>query len=81
MTTRNVPEPVLERLRSGHRFVLTSHLSPDGDAVGSEIGLARLLQKRRKGAVIWNRDPTPRESPQFEQKLACVVTKFLDPTS
>ncbi len=60
MTTRNVPEPVLERLRSGHRFVLTSHLSPDGDAVGSELGLARVLQKFGKGAVIWNRDPAPR---------------------
>jgi phosphoesterase RecJ-like protein len=46
--------------RSGARFVLTSHANPDGDAIGSEIGLARILRSLGKGAVIWNRDPTPR---------------------
>ena len=43
----------------GNRFLLTSHLSPDGDAIGSELGLARVLRKLGKGAVVWNRDATP----------------------
>ncbi len=60
MATDTLPESLLQRLRSGHRFLLTSHLNPDGDAVGSEIGLARMLSKLGKGTMIWNRDPAPR---------------------
>lgn len=53
------PEEVLRRIRQGNRFLLTSHSNPDGDAVGSELGLARILRGMGKGAVIWNHDPTP----------------------
>lgn len=59
MVATRAPEEVLRRIRQGNRFLLTSHVSPDGDAIGSEIGLARLLRSLGKGAVIWNRDPTP----------------------
>lgn len=54
-----VPREVLETLRQGSRFLLTSHLNPDGDAIGSELGMAKLLRGLGKGAVIWNRDATP----------------------
>jgi phosphoesterase RecJ-like protein len=53
------PEDLLKRIRQGNRFLLTSHSNPDGDAIGSELGLARLLRGLGKGAVVWNRDPTP----------------------
>jgi bifunctional oligoribonuclease and PAP phosphatase NrnA len=53
------PEDLLRRIRQGNRFLLTSHVNPDGDAIGSELGLARLLRGLGKGAVVWNRDPTP----------------------
>lgn len=59
MPTPKVPETLVEHLRSGRSFVLTSHLNPDGDAIGSEIGLARLLDGLGVEAVIWNRDPIP----------------------
>jgi phosphoesterase RecJ-like protein len=59
MPTPRVPEPLLERLRQGRRFLLTSHRNPDGDAIGSEIGLKRLLHRLGKETTIWNRDPTP----------------------
>lgn len=58
-TNKTAPESLLAIIRQGNRFLLTSHLSPDGDAVGSELGLARVLRKLGKGAVVWNRDPTP----------------------
>ena len=58
-TNKTAPESLLALIRQGNRFLLTSHLSPDGDAVGSELGLARVLRKLGKGAVVWNRDPTP----------------------
>jgi phosphoesterase RecJ-like protein len=53
------PEDLLRKIRQGNRFLLTSHVNPDGDAIGSELGLARLLRSQGKGAVVWNRDPTP----------------------
>jgi len=53
------PEDLLRKIRQGNRFLLTSHVNPDGDAIGSELGLARVLRRLGKGAVVWNRDETP----------------------
>lgn len=39
------------------RFVLTSHVRPDADAVGSEIGLAELLEAQGKTVRIINPSP------------------------
>ena len=50
---------VLKEIEQRNRFLLTSHARPDGDAIGSELGLARLLRGLGKGAVVWNHDPTP----------------------
>jgi phosphoesterase RecJ-like protein len=58
-TTPKVPDDLLRTIRQGNRFLLASHVNPDGDAVGSELGLARLLRGLGKGAVVWNRDATP----------------------
>lgn len=60
MTTPSVPEPLVAKIRKGNRFLLTSHVSPDGDAIGSEIALGRMLRRMGKSATIWNRDPAPR---------------------
>jgi len=59
MTSPKVPEALLAKIRSGNRFLLTSHVNPDGDAIGSELGLARVLRRLGKGSTIWNQDPTP----------------------
>jgi len=59
MTATKAPEDLLRQIRQGNRFLLTSHVNPDGDAIGSELGLARLLRGMGKGAVVWNRDETP----------------------
>ncbi len=53
------PNQLLTAIRRGHRFLITSHRNPDGDAVGSELGLARILRKLGKSALVWNYDPTP----------------------
>lgn len=58
MTTR-VPEALRATVREGNRFLLSSHINPDGDAVGSSLGLARVLRKMAKGAVVWFRDEPP----------------------
>jgi phosphoesterase RecJ-like protein len=54
-----VPERLAARIRQGHRFLLSSHANPDGDAIGSELGLARLLRALGKSAAIWNLHPAP----------------------
>ena len=59
MTTTKAPEALLKRIRDDNRFVLTSHANPDGDAIGSAVGLARILRSLGKGAVIWNLDEAP----------------------
>jgi bifunctional oligoribonuclease and PAP phosphatase NrnA len=56
---RPIPEILLERLRGAGRVVITSHVNPDGDAVGSSIGLARVLRMMGKTATVWLHDPLP----------------------
>lgn len=48
---------VAERIRSGSRFLITSHRNPDGDAIGSAIALQGILRKLGKTAEIYVRDP------------------------
>jgi len=59
MPATKAPEDLLRKIRQGNRFLLTSHVNPDGDAIGSELGLARLLRRLGKGAVVWNLDQMP----------------------
>jgi phosphoesterase RecJ-like protein len=53
------PEDLLTRLRQAGRILVTSHANPDGDAIGSQLGLARLLRRMGKGVTVWDRDPVP----------------------
>jgi bifunctional oligoribonuclease and PAP phosphatase NrnA len=53
------PRMAIQRLQSASRLLLTSHASPDGDALGSELGLAELARALGKSATIVNHDPHP----------------------
>src|SRR4029078_9738965 len=48
-----------ELVRSHDRFLLTSHIRPDCDALGSELGMAGVLEALGKSAVIVNAQETP----------------------
>ncbi len=52
-------QPLLEIISAHERFVITSHVRPDADAIGSEIGLATFLQNRGKQVRIVNPSQTP----------------------
>ena len=52
-------EPLRPILTANQRFVISSHVRPDADAIGSEIGLARVLQALGKTVQIINTSPTP----------------------
>jgi phosphoesterase RecJ-like protein len=49
----------LELARPGRRFVLTTHVQPDADGIGSELALAALLRARGAVPRIVNADPLP----------------------
>ena len=42
------------------RFLLTTHVNPDGDAIGSEVAFARMLRALGKSVRVLNDSPTPR---------------------
>jgi len=50
---------LLEILRRCHRVVLTSHVRPDCDALGSELGMAGILRAIGKDVRIVNAQATP----------------------
>ncbi len=41
------------------RFVLTTHVNPDADGLGSELALNRFLNKIKKSSIILNHSETP----------------------
>jgi phosphoesterase RecJ-like protein len=49
----------VELVAEHEHFLLTSHLKPDCDALGSEVGLAAVLDELGKQVSIINSDPTP----------------------
>jgi phosphoesterase RecJ-like protein len=50
---------VVELIESKNRFAITSHIRPDGDSLGSSLGLCWLLQALQKDAEVIMRDPVP----------------------
>ncbi|MCY3969116.1 MAG: bifunctional oligoribonuclease/PAP phosphatase NrnA [Acidobacteria bacterium] len=58
-TSPAVPDEFLDALLGGRSFLLSSHAHPDGDAIGSEVALARILRATGRSATIWNVDPAP----------------------
>ncbi len=46
-------------IHKANTCVLTSHVNPDGDGLGSELALARFLRKLGKRAAILNHSETP----------------------
>jgi len=56
-------QAALELLRSAESVLLTGHARPDGDCVGAQAALARVLMALGKHVVILNPDPP---EPQFD---------------
>ena len=58
---------IIEKIRDSKTICVVGHLRPDGDCIGSELGLALALRALGKKVVCWNQDPIP---PKY---------RFLDP--
>ncbi len=50
---------IADAIRRHESFLVTSHEGPDGDAVGSALGLASFLRKIGKDVCVHLRDPVP----------------------
>jgi phosphoesterase RecJ-like protein len=61
-------QAVMAMVVEAERVLLTTHVRPDGDALGSELAMAELLLEKGKEVEIFNPSPTP---PRYQ---------FLDPT-
>src|SRR3989338_1150965 len=46
-------------IKKNSKFLISSHINPEGDSIGSQIAMAILLKKLGKEAVILNESPTP----------------------
>lgn len=50
---------ILEKINESQTIAIGGHIRPDGDCVGSELGLALALRKLGKDVYCWNEDPVP----------------------
>src|SRR4030095_7821643 len=50
---------IVDLINKNQEFILTSHVNPDGDSIGSEIALYIYLKNLGKSARIINYSPTP----------------------
>jgi bifunctional oligoribonuclease and PAP phosphatase NrnA len=51
--------PLADLIETHDRFLVTTHVRPDGDALGSEVGMAGLLRQKGKDVRVVNSSPTP----------------------
>jgi bifunctional oligoribonuclease and PAP phosphatase NrnA len=52
-------QKIKEILANGREFMVTSHIDPDGDAIGSAFALSFALQKLGKETVVYLKDKVP----------------------
>lgn len=52
-------KPVVEAITRGRRFLVTSHIDPEGDSLGSQLALARILEELGKEVRVVDHDAPP----------------------
>ncbi len=75
---------ILDAIRKSKTICVFGHIRPDGDCVGSQLGLALALQNEGKKVFCWNEDPIPQkykflnqdglfQQPKRGMKFDCVI--------
>lgn len=70
------PDAIVPLFLSNQKFILTTHVNPDGDGLGSEIALAEYLITQGKDVRIINFSPTPDYYAFLDPKG--MITRFQD---
>ena len=52
-------EEIIATLREAQTVCIVGHVRPDGDCIGSQLGLAHALANAGKTVTVWNEDPVP----------------------
>ena len=52
-----IPEDVIETIRSAEQVILSTHVHPDGDALGSTLGFADILEGMGKTVLVFMEEP------------------------
>ncbi|MBI5020883.1 MAG: bifunctional oligoribonuclease/PAP phosphatase NrnA [Ignavibacteriales bacterium] len=55
----NAIDNIIDLIKNNQNFIITTHVNPDGDAIGSELALTRAIRQLGKNAVIINHNSTP----------------------
>ena len=71
---------VVELIEAKRRFAITSHIRPDGDSLGSSLGLYWLLRALDKDVEVIMRDPAPHAYQQLPGAGDVRVTPVVDPS-
>ena len=50
---------LIHRLNSSRNVLITTHASPDGDAIGSLLAMNLALQGKQKQITLYNESPIP----------------------
>ena len=75
---------IFEIIREHKTFCIVGHIRPDGDCIGSQLGLALALRNDGKKVTVWNQDAIPLkykflvgdgliEKPKRGEKFDCVI--------
>jgi len=79
-----IAERILEAIRDAETICVVGHIRPDGDCIGSQLGLTLALQNAGKKVTCWNQDRMPTklafldpkklvEPPKMGKKFDCVI--------
>ena len=79
-----VIDRILEIIRGHETFCIVGHVRPDGDCIGSQLGLALALRAEGKKVTVWNQDVVPQKykflnpegglgKPHRGEKFDCVI--------
>ena len=79
-----IVQRILETIREHRTFCVVGHIRPDGDCIGSQLGLALALKNEGKRVRCWNEDAVPQklrfldagkmfEKPHAGEKFDCVI--------
>ena len=83
-THPKIIDRIAEAIRRSRSICIAGHMRPDGDCVGSQLGLTYALRNEGKKVVCWNEDPIPQKyefldpdrifrKPRAGSKFDCVI--------
>ncbi|MCP4649993.1 MAG: bifunctional oligoribonuclease/PAP phosphatase NrnA [PVC group bacterium] len=55
-----IKKQILDAIKKHERFLISTHINPDGDAIGCQLAMAKMLKAMGKSVRIINNDPVPK---------------------